>query len=100
MSDINTEVKTFTVPNMSNKLKDDHNYPEWAAKAEMYLSVMQLKDIVTNTIPRPSDNTGNTIETSQQKWDQASIKAKLLLVNNCEDGPRSRIIMSATASEA
>jgi hypothetical protein len=100
MSDINTEVKTFTVPNMSNKLKDNHNYPEWAAEAEMYLSVMQLKDIVTNTIPCPSDNIGNTIETSQQKWDQASMKAKLLLVNNCEDGPRSRIIMSATASEA
>jgi hypothetical protein len=28
------------------------------------------------------------------------MKAKLLLVNNCEDGPRSRIIMSTTASEA
>jgi hypothetical protein len=65
MSDINTEVKTFTVPNMSNKLKDGHNYPGWAAEAEMYLSVMQLKDIVINTIPRPSNNVGNIIETSQ-----------------------------------
>jgi hypothetical protein len=64
MSNINTKIKTFTVPNMSNKLKDNHNYPEWAAEAEIYLSVMQLKDIVTNTIPCPSDNIENTIETS------------------------------------
>jgi hypothetical protein len=66
---------------MTNKLKNDHNYSELAAEAELYLSVMQLKDIATNTIPYPSNNIGNTIETNQQKWDQASMKAKLLLVN-------------------
>jgi hypothetical protein len=69
MSNINIEVQTFIVRNMSNKLKDNHTYGEWAAKAEIYLSVMQLKNIVTNTIPRLSENIENTIETSQQKWD-------------------------------
>jgi hypothetical protein len=53
-----------TDPNMSNKFKDNHNYPEWAADAEMYLSVMHLTDIVTNHIRCPLDNIGNIIETS------------------------------------
>jgi hypothetical protein len=54
MSDTDTEAKTFTVPNMLNKFTDEHNYPKRTAEADMYLSVMQLKDMATVAIPRPS----------------------------------------------
>lgn len=90
----------FTVPKMSTVLKDELNYPEWANEAETYLTVMDLFEIVDGTIPCPDTTTGTSVSNDRGLWRKASMKAKLFMMFNCEEGPKSTINLCTTAKEA
>ena len=89
----------FTVPKMSTVLKDELNYPEWANEAETFLTVMDLYEVVDGTITCPQ-TTGDLVSNDRGLWKKASMKAKLFMMFNCDEGPKSTINLCTTAKEA
>lgn len=98
-SQTNQITNNFSVPRMSTKLSDELNYPEWANEAEMFLTVMELFDIVDGTIKRPT-TTGNDLSTDQSLWKKASMKAKIFMMYNCEEAAKAKIMLCSTAKDA
>jgi len=66
----------ITIPDLKPKLSDGGNFPEWARKLKIYLSIHQLLPLVNGTSQSPSTSAAATetvtIENDIHKWQQAN----------------------------
>jgi hypothetical protein len=94
----------YSLPNLSSKLKDGSNYPEWAAEIETYMEIYGLDEIINGNIKiptkAPAADISTTITNDPAKWKKANMRAKAFMLLNTECTATSMIIMKTNANTA
>jgi len=94
----------ITIPDLKPKLSDGGNYPEWARKLKIHLSIHQLLPLVDGTSQSPSTSAAATetatIENDIRKWQRANDLALAFMIQNSEGTAESIILMEDNAHTA
>lgn len=82
-------------PKVSEKLRDENNYPQWAVEMTRLFRVTELSDYVAgNKAPKPS-------RTSEiPEWQKKTDRAIMFMIEYCEKEPASYIATSKDAGTA
>lgn len=79
-------------PRISQKLKDENDYPAWVVEAKRQLRRQKLLDLVEKRDPKPATNFSS--------WEDKSNKALDYLMDSCETEAQLKIRACETAHEA
>jgi len=94
----------ITIPDLKPKLSDGGNYPEWARKLKIHLSIHQLLPLVDGTSQSPSTLAATTktatIENDIRKWQRVNDLALTFMIQNSEGTAESIILMEDNAHTA
>ena len=97
-----TQTMTFTEfdikksPKISQKLRDENDYPAWATEAKSHLRRRKLTNVVTRS---QKDEPSGSAE-DNEKWQNKTDRALDYLTEPVEEGARLKIRASKPAAEA